>query len=414
MEDKDKSQAQLNKELQLIRQRVAELEQDKAEYQRLTKQLLLENDESVREYFDIYYHAHDMVVSVDMQTEKVLQCNRAVIETLGYGRAEIVGHPVFQLYHQDYVEDAKELFRVITETGEIRDAEQTLWKRDGGTINVSLNATVTRDENDNRTSARFDWRDITRRAVEISDLRSENRQLKEHLRSNRPERPEVFSDIVTQDPAMYSIFQQVESIAVTGQPVLITGETGVGKEKIAETIHQLSGRLGEFVPVNVAGLDDPMFSDTLFGHTKGAFTDAALTRPGLIEQASGGTLFLDEIGDLAMQSQTKLLRFLQDGEYRHLGEDAPTQSDVRIIVATNRTIESLKADGRFRDDLYFRLHTHHVHLPALRERKGDIPLLVSHFLKRSRGGAWKENTRPAARTLYLACDLPLPRKHQRA
>ena len=128
MDDKKKSQAQLNKELRHIRQHVDEFEQDKLQY----KQFLDEYEETVTEHFDIYYHAHDMVVSVDMQTEKVLQCNRAVIETLGYGRAEIVGHPVFQLYHQDYVEDAKELFRVITETGEIRDAEQTLWKSGWG------------------------------------------------------------------------------------------------------------------------------------------------------------------------------------------------------------------------------------------------------------------------------------------
>ena len=131
MRDENKSQAKLNKELQLIRQRVAELEQDKVEYQRLTKQLLLENDESVREYFDIYFHAHDMVVSVDVKTEKVLRCNRAVTERLGYSRAEIVGHPIFKLYHQDCVEDGKELFRVIAETGKTHDAEQTLRKRDG-------------------------------------------------------------------------------------------------------------------------------------------------------------------------------------------------------------------------------------------------------------------------------------------
>ena len=381
--DEDRSQAQLIKELQLIRQRVAELEQDKVQYQQLTKQLLFENDESVREYFDIYFHAHDMIVSVDVNTDKVLRCNRAVMETLDYSRAEIVGNSIFKLYHQDCIEDAKELFSVITETGGIHDAEQTLRKRDGGKIDVSLNATTVRNESGNLTSAQFDWRDITRRAVEVGDLRSENRQLKERLSSNRLEHPKAFSDIVTQDPAMYSIFRQVESSARSGHPVLITGETGVGKEKIAEIMHQLSGRSGEFVPVNVAGLDDPMFSDTLFGHTKGAFTSADSTRRGLIEQASGGTLFLDEIGDLAMQSQTKLLRFLQDGEYRHLGEDAPTQSDVRIVVATNRTIESLTGSGNFRSNLYYRLETHHIHLPPLRERKGDIPLLVSHFLKRA-------------------------------
>ena len=129
--DEDRSQAQLIKELQLIRQRVAELEQDKVQYQQLTKQLLFENDESVREYFDIYFHAHDMIVSVDVNTDKVLRCNRAVMETLDYSRAEIVGNSIFKLYHQDCIEDAKELFRVNTEIGEIHDAEQTLRKEMG-------------------------------------------------------------------------------------------------------------------------------------------------------------------------------------------------------------------------------------------------------------------------------------------
>ena len=241
MEDKEKSQAQRIKELQ---GRVTELERDIVEYQQLTKQLLLENDESMKEYFDIYFHAHDMVVSVNMETEKILQCNKALTDTLGYDRAEIIGQPIFELYHQDGLEDAKKLFRLIAETGEIHDAEQTLRKRDGGKISVSLNATTVRDENGNPTSVQFDWRDITKRAAEIGDLRSENRQLKERLNSNRPEHPEVFSDIVTQDSAMHSIFRQIESIAGSGNPVLITGETGVGKEKIAEAIHRLSGRSG--------------------------------------------------------------------------------------------------------------------------------------------------------------------------
>ena len=405
MKNEAKSQEQLIDELQ---RRVAELGQDKVQYQRLMAQVLDEYEESVTEYFDIYFHAHDMVVSVDTETEKVLQCNRAVMETLDYSRAEIVGNSIFKLYHQDCIEDAKELFSVITETGGIHDAEQTLRKRDGGKINVSLNATTVRDENENLTLARFDWRDITRRAVEVGDLRSENRQLKERLSSNRPERPEVFSDIVTQDPAMYSIFRQVESVAVTGQSVLITGETGVGKEKIAEIIHQLSGRSGAFIPVTIAGFDDHLFSDTLFGHKKGAFTGADSIRMGLIEQASGGTLFLDEIGDLAMQSQTKLLRFLQDGEYRHLGEDVPIQSDVRIVVATNRTIESLKADERFRDDLYFRLRTHHVNLPPLYERKGDIPILVSHFFKRAAEALGKKIPVPPPELFTLLATYHFP------
>ena len=376
-----------------LQQRVAELERDKAELQ----QLLLENDATEREYFDIYFHAHDMVVSVNivnMETEKILRCNKAVMEKLGYSRAEIVGHPIFKLYHQDCIEDAKELFRVIAETGEIHDAEQTLRKRDGGTINVSLNARIVRDENGNPTEVRFDWRNITRHAEDMDDLRSENRQLKQHLRSNRPEHPEAFSDIVTQDPAMDIVFRRVELVASSTQPVLITGETGVGKERIAAAIHQLSGRSGKFVKTDIAGVDDHMFSDTLFGHEKGAFTGANFARRGMIEQASGGTLFLDEIGHLGAESQQKLLRFLQEGEYYPLGRDEAKTSDVRTIVATNRTIEFLTAGGTFREDLYFRLRTHHIHLPPLRERKEDIPLLVSHFLKQSAAALNKKTPTP--------------------
>ena len=405
MKDEDKSQVQPIDELQ---RRVTELERDKAELQQLTEQLLLENDESVREYFDIYFHAHDMVVSVDVVTKKVLQCNKAVMERLGYGRAEIVGDSVFKLYHQDCIEEAKELFRVIAEAGEIHDAEQTLRKRDGGTINVSLNATTVRDENGNPTSARFDWRDITRRVEEIGGLRSENRQLMERLSSNRPEHPEVFSDIITQDPAMYAIFRQVESIAVTGDTVLITGETGVGKEMIAEAIHRLSGRSGTFLPVNIAGSDDHLFSDMLFGHEKGAFTGADSDRRGLIERASGGTLFLDEIGDLGTEAQLKLLRLLEDGQYYRLGDDTPRTSEARTVVATNRTIESLMTDGTFRDDLYFRLRTHHVHLPPLHERKEDIPLLVTHFLKRAAEGLGKKTPVPPPELFTLLSTYHFP------
>ena len=390
MRDENKSQAQLMKELQLLRKRLEEYKQNQTRY----IQFLDEYEELMTEQFDIYFHAHDMVISIDMETEKVLKCNRAVMKALGYSRAEIVGHPTFKLYHQNCVEDAKKLFRVIAEAGEIHDAEQTLRKRDGGTINVSLNATTVRDENGNPTEARFDWRDITRRVVEVGDLRSENRQLKQRLSSNRPEHPEVFSDIITQNPAMYAIFRQVESIAVTGDTVLITGETGVGKEKIAETIHRLSGRTGAFIPVNTAGSDDHLFSDLLFGHEKGAFTSADSDRRGLIEQASGGTLFLDEIGNIGTESQLKLLRLLEDGQYYRLGDDTPRTSEARTVVATNRTIESLMTDGTFRDDLYFRLRTHHVHLPPLHERKADIPLLVSHFLKRAAEALGKKTPVP--------------------
>ena len=219
------------------------------------------------------------------------------------------------------------------------------------------------------------------RAVDLSRLRQENDLLKEHFLKDTLDRPEAFRRIVTHNKGMRSIFQYVESIAETSEPVLISGETGVGKELIAQALHGLSNRRGEFVPVNVAGLDDTMFADTLFGHKKGAFTGAEQTRLGLIEQAAGGTLFLDEIGDLSPLSQTKLLRLLQEREYLPLGSDIPKRTDCRMIFATHQNLQEMQEHGGFRKDLYYRLHAHRIHIPPLRERLDDLPLLVDYFFE---------------------------------
>lgn len=219
-----------------------------------------------------------------------------------------------------------------------------------------------------------------KRAIEIRDLQQENLALKKHLLTDKLEHPEVFSGIVTENKIMRFIFKYIESIAKTSRPVLITGETGVGKELIAKALHALSGFKGSFVPVNAGGLEDTVFSDTLFGHKKGAFTGADQPRAGLIEQASGGTLFLDEIGHLEQVSQVKLLRLLQEREYYSLGVDLPKISDARIMASTNCDIQALQKEGKFRTDLYYRLSTHHVNIPPLRDRIGDLHLLIEHFL----------------------------------
>ncbi len=200
---------------------------------------------------------------------------------------------------------------------------------------------------------------------------------------DRIKKPEAFAEIITNSKEMLSIFIYIESIAQSSQPVLITGETGVGKELIARSIHSLSGLKGRFITVNVAGLDDNLFSDALFGHIKGAFTGADKVRRGLVEKASGGTLFLDEIGDLSPASQVKLLRLLQEGEYLPLGQDEPKKTDVRIVAATNQDLWELQEAGKFRKDLNFRLRIHQIHVLPLRERKDDIPLLVDHFLDKA-------------------------------
>ncbi|MFW5498822.1 MULTISPECIES: sigma-54-dependent transcriptional regulator [unclassified Maridesulfovibrio] len=219
-----------------------------------------------------------------------------------------------------------------------------------------------------------------RHAIEIFELRQENKSLQQRFFKDSPDRPELFSEIVTAHKDMISIFKYIEAIAETSRPVLVTGESGVGKELVALAVHNASGRKGDFVPVNVAGLDDNVFSDTLFGHKKGAFTGASEARIGLVEKAKNGTLFLDEIGDLSPASQTKLLRLLQEHEFMPLGSDMAKRSSARIITATHQSFKAMQEQGKFRKDLFFRLRGHMLNIPPLRERRGDLPLLISHFL----------------------------------
>lgn len=219
-----------------------------------------------------------------------------------------------------------------------------------------------------------------RRALEIRLLRNEIGSLRLSLMNEGAQHPEAFAHIITSDRRMQALFRYIEAVADSSEPVLITGETGTGKELFAQAVHKLSGRQGELVSLNVAGLDDSLFSDTLFGHVRGAFTGADKEREGLIAKAAGGTLFLDEIGDLKPASQVKLLRLLQAGTYYPIGSDIPRTSDARIVAATNQLLQRRMGRGKFRQDLYFRLSSHPLELPPLRERKDDLPLLLHHFI----------------------------------
>jgi DNA-binding NtrC family response regulator len=240
-----------------------------------------------------------------------------------------------------------------------------------------------------------------KRAIEIHELKNENRLLKAQVLSPELTNPNVFSEIVSGSSAMKSIFRYIEAIAPSPQPVLITGETGTGKELIAKSIHAIRNPRGEFVAVNVAGLDDNVFTDTLFGHRKGAFTGADQARGGLIEKASEGTLFLDEIGDLTVASQVKLLRLLQENEYLPLGSDITKRSSARVVVATNVDLQSQLTSGKFRRDLYYRLLTHHIHIPALRDRKEDLPELLDYFLEQCAARLGKKTPTPPKELLNL-------------
>ena len=222
-----------------------------------------------------------------------------------------------------------------------------------------------------------------RRAIEMRELQEEQRRLSSRFMSDELEQPEAFSRIVTRNARMRSIFRYMETIAPTTRPVLISGETGVGKELFAEALHRLSGRKGPHVPVNIASFDEAMLSGALFGHRKGAFTGADQGQEGLVAAAAQGTLFLDEIGELSPGCQVKLLRLLESGEYLPLGSSAVKRSEARIVVATNRDLERAVAAGGFRKDLYYRLRSHRIHIPPLRERRDDLPVLVDHLVRRA-------------------------------
>ena len=198
----------------------------------------------------------------------------------------------------------------------------------------------------------------------------------------RRELPSAPARIIGASKPMRGLFEQIAKAARSASTVLITGESGTGKELVARAIHDASGRGGAFVPVNCAAIPAELIESEFFGHTGGAFTGAKGVRPGLFEAADGGTIFLDEIGELPLTMQPKLLRVLQDGTVRRIGADRERQVKVRVVVATNRDLESEVRTGKFREDLYWRLNVIQLSLPPLRKRPFDIPLLIEHFVAR--------------------------------
>ncbi len=215
-----------------------------------------------------------------------------------------------------------------------------------------------------------------RKAEEREQLRRENQLLRKEIA-----REYSFENIVSKNEKMQKIFDVITKVAQYRSTVLITGESGTGKELVARALHYNSERSQHpFVPVNCGAIPDNLLESELFGHVKGAFTDAIRTKKGLFEEAEGGTVFLDEIGELPGQLQVKLLRVLQDGEIRRIGESKSIQIDVRTVAATIRDLQKEVNEGRFREDLFYRLNVLPIHIPPLRERKEDIPLLIQHFI----------------------------------
>jgi len=223
-----------------------------------------------------------------------------------------------------------------------------------------------------------DLRAVIRNALEARRLRAENlRAVKSHGSDSG------LGGIIGRSPEMLDIFDLVSKVAPSRASVLVVGESGTGKELVAKAIHQLSSRAHRpFVILNCTAIPEPLLESELFGHAKGSFTGAIAAKPGLVEAAHTGTLFLDEVGELPLPIQAKLLRFLQELEFRRVGENEDRRVDVRVLAATNRDLEADMAEGGFREDLYYRLNVIRIKIPPLRERDSDIPVLIEHFLEK--------------------------------
>ncbi len=296
---------------------------------------------------------------------RITTFNSAACEITGYSEEEVLGRPCREVFKSDLCDSICPMRQSIDSRKEVRGREIRIKSKDGRSIPISITTTPLQTKNGNLLGGVEVFRDL-------SQLNALRRKLDNKYQ---------FEDIISKNPEMQRIFRLLPLVADSDSTILITGESGTGKELIAKAVHNAGGRANHpFIPVNCAALPETLLESELFGYKKGAFTDARQDKPGRIAMAEGGTLFLDEVADLSRTLQVKLLRFLQEHTYEPLGENKPISTDVRVVTATNRDLRVMVREGTFREDLYFRLNVMEIHLPPLRKRTEDIPLLVQHFI----------------------------------
>ena len=317
-----------------------------------------------REYQVILDSIADGVYTVDMNW-RVTFFNKAAESITGIRRDEAIGRSCFEVLRSNMCESDCLLKKAMEAQQTIPNKPLYIIRADNRRIPINVTTAILKDTEDQVIGGVMSFRDLT----DISTLQKELR------------RQHTFEDIVSKNNQMLKIFAILPQVAQSGSTVLIEGESGTGKELFARAIHSHGVQTsGPFVAVNCSALPDTLIESELFGYKAGAFTDAKKDKPGRFDQAQGGTILLDEVGDISPAVQTKLLRVLERKEYEPLGSVTPVKLDTRIIAATHWDLRQLVIDGRFREDLYYRINVVRIQLPPLQERKEDIPLLVHHFI----------------------------------
>ncbi len=320
-----------------------------------------------KQYFDAVLDSMSDGVLVCDEAMRVTKFNAAAEQITGWSRSDAVGAPCPEIFHGYLCGHGCIVEQAAAGIDGVRDQEVMIKGRDGQGRLIVLNTSTVRAPDGSSLGVVAVFRDIT----ELARLRNEVRG-----RAGFPK-------LVGRSPAMRALHEQIEDVAASEATVLLLGETGVGKELVAEAIHATGRRAsGPLVKVNCSALSEGLLESELFGHVRGAFTGAVRDKVGRFELAGGGTILLDEIGELSPNLQVKLLRVLQEKEIERVGEARVIPIDCRVIAATNRDLRALVARGRFREDLFYRLSVIPIHVPPLRERRADIPLLAQHFLGR--------------------------------
>jgi len=340
----------------------------------------------------IFNSINDGVFTVDRNCV-ITSFNKSAEQITGFSRSEAVGKHCFDIFRTEICHRQCALKDTLKTRDPVRDARVTIITRDNREVPIQITTTMLKDDEGNLIGAVEFFRDIS----EI-----------EHLRKSL-EQKRALEDIVSVNRQMHELIGLLPDVAASECNVLIQGPSGCGKELFAQVIHNLSPRrYGPYIRINCAALPANLLESELFGYEKGAFTDAKRDKPGQFALASGGTLLLDEISEMDVALQVKLLRVLNNGEYRPLGSTRTFHTDARIIAATNADLEEEIAKGRFRRDLYYRINVVNIAIPALCERPEDIPLLVEHFMAtfREKSGKAIEYITPEAMGVLRRSPLP--------